>query len=433
MWDIEHIIRENNRAAVYAMMEGEKIAVANYPQPKVWPLSYLAERLKIGPPLLSELINGFVDIEVLEHFLWLVRAFLPQYEEEIFAESRSRRVYRFCQLFGSRYFPLGSDANNLSIAELSNALPVELLAMSYDMYHELDLSNEYLLLLSIVIYPYEGDERDEWDDSVPFDPLNLPTEKYSPSDSDMTWFKHLVDSLAVNGQWLAPMGFIIVKLADNRIALREAKDTPEVKEVIRRTLLIADKLGIEAEIPRTGRTSEAKINAARIPLLDAVKQLMGADIAQRIPGVGWTPTELHEMTDGTPYDGVGHFADWACSCTGYCVLDNDYYGCEYLEGLGQPLFKWTESNVEVLTEQWPKVIEYRQKIDHLIEWLGNNPSPNFRELLDFLLSKIPQPAGRENGKPYHSYDTLCPLDQITDEEEYGESADQYRVTADQRL
>ncbi|MBA7695622.1 hypothetical protein ES703_104254 [subsurface metagenome] len=418
MWDVEHIIRENNRAAVYAMMRGEKIAVADYPQPEVWPLSYLADRLKVGPPLLSELINGFVDIETLEHFLWLVRAFLPEHEEEIFAESRSRRVYRFCYLFGKRYFPLPLGTHDWSIAELSRALPVELFAMSYDMYHELDLRKEYLSLLSLVIYPYEGDERDDWDDSVPFNPENLPTEKYRPSASDINWLKTLVDSLAVDGQWIAPMGFAIVKLADNRIVLREAKDTPEVKETIRRTLLIANKLGIEAEFPRTGRTSQEKLNAARIPLLDAVQQLMGADIARRIPGVGWTPAELHEMTDGTPYDGVGHFADWVCSETGCCVLDTDHYGCEYIEGLSEPLFKWTEGNIEILTNEWPRVTEYRRKIDQLVEWLGGNLISNFEELLDFLLSKTPKPAGRKNEHPYDPFDTYCRLDQITTEEEY---------------
>jgi len=32
--------------------------------------------------------------------------------------------------------------------------------MSYSAYHELQMRPGYLLLLSLVIYPYEGDERD---------------------------------------------------------------------------------------------------------------------------------------------------------------------------------------------------------------------------------------------------------------------------------
>jgi hypothetical protein len=292
-------------------------------------------------------------------------------------------------------------------------MPVELLAMSYSQYHELEMLPGYLLLLSLVIYPYEGDDRDEDDDSVPFNPVNLPTKRYRPTLKDIGWLNDLLASLAIDGQWIAPMGFTIVKLADNKIELREAKDTPEVKETICRTLLIAKKIGIEAEF-RAGRTSEEKLNGARIPLLDTVKNTVGAELAERIPGNGWEPEELHQMTDKTPYDGVGNFADWVCSQTGCVMLDSSIECCDIREGYGEPIFKWTRKNVTILTEEWPRVQEIRSKIDHIVEWLEEDQINHFKELLEFLLQSKP---AKKNTLPYDPTDRWCPLDQETDDDE----------------
>ncbi|KKK72483.1 hypothetical protein LCGC14_2903410, partial [marine sediment metagenome] len=122
-----------------------------------------------------------------------------------------------------------------------------------------------------------------------------------------------------------------------------------------------------------------------------------------------------------PHDGVGHFADWACSETGCVILDSSYEDCEYVEGMAEPIFKWTRFNVDTLTEQWPKVHEIRQKIDNMVEWLEENPIIHFRELLEALTAKAKSKRKKTaKARGQHYYDPTehwCELDQIAFEEE----------------
>ena len=277
-------------------MRGRNAEEAQSPQPEGWALSILADMLKVGPPLLTEIIGCLDQIETVKEFRQLVKLLLPEYESEIMGAARNRRVYKFCYYFGIEYYPLPANTD-CPPGDWVSGMPVELMAMSYSAYHELQLRPGYLLLLSLVIYPYEGDERD-----------------------------------------------------------------------------------IDEDIPGSG---------TRVPLLDLVRRLVGEQIVNRIPMEGWNTEELHRMTDGTKYDGVGAFADWACSSTGCVVLDSSYENCDYEEGSGEPTFLWTKHNVDILTEQWPKVQEIRGEIDNLVEWLEADSIGHFRELFDFLMKAEP--------------------------------------------
>jgi len=417
VWDLDSIIRSNNQAAMDYMMRGLKLEEAQAPMPEAWPLASLSDKLNAGPPLISELINSLEGIDVEAAFLELISVLLPEHEEEIMLEPRNRRVYRFGYLFGKKYYPLPLNTA-CGTGALVESMPVELLGMSYSEYHDLSMRPGYLLLLSLVIYPYEGDWRDEEDDLVPFNPAVLqPTEKYKPSKRDISWVRNLVESLAVNGVWTAPMGFTVVKAAENKIVLTEAKDTPEVRETIRRTLLIAKIAGIEAAFSSGGRTSQEKINGARVPLLDMVRNMVGVEIAGPIPGAGWRPGELHRITDETPYNGVGAFADWVCSATGCVLLDSSFDNVEFMEGSSEPIFKWTRYNVVTLTEQWPKVQQIRRDIDKLVDWLEADRINNFRELLDFILKGNPQNTEDAGDRSFDPWEHMCELEQKTEEDE----------------
>lgn len=417
MWDLDTIIRQNNQANVSWMMQGLQVEEARQPTPEVWPLSLLAQRLSAGPPLISEIINSLENIDAEKAFLTLVTTFLPEHEEEIMLEPRNRRVYRFGYFFGKEYYPLGLSPE-CGMRALIEGMPVELLAMSYSAYHDLDMRPGYILLLSLVIYPYSGDWRDDEDDMVPFEPAMLQaTDGYKPSASDIKWVRELVESLSIDGVWVAPMGFTVVKVAENRLELREAKNTPEVKEAICRTLLVAKKAGIEAKFTRAGRTAAEKLNGARVPILDLVRQTVGAETANRIPAAGWQPEELHRITDDTPYNGVGDFADWVCSTTGCIMLDTSFDNVHISEGMSEPIFKWTRWNVITLTEQWPKVQQIRRNIDKMVAWLESDPVNNFRELLDFILKGNPKNAEVIEGRGYDNWEHFCELDQETYEED----------------
>lgn len=441
MWDLENIVRQNNEYALDAMMKGVKLEVAQAPTPQAWPLTILAEKLKTGPPLLSEVIACLENINTVAGFYELISMLMPEHEAEIMAEPRNRRLYRFNYLFGKKYYPLPLNTE-CSIGDLLNGMPVELMAMSYSAYHNLDMRPGYLLLLSLVIYPYEGGERDAENDDVPFDPFDpmkrwimeaklaeiakrKPAE-WRPKRSDIAWVEHLMATLGDGGKWIAPMGFTIIKIDDRNIELRQADATPEVQETIHRTILIAEKAGIKVKV-HIGRTAEEKMSGARVPLLDQVVQLVGGDLSGRIPMNGWHPEELHFMTDKTPYDGVGDFADWACSQTGCVMLDSSYDDCEFIEGYGEPIFKWTKQNVDILTAQYPKVLEIRRKIDHMVEWLEADQINHFRQLMEFLL--IHQPRTFKSPKAEHSYDPTdhwCNLEQEVETEDDDDDNDEER-------
>lgn len=363
MWDIMSIIAENNRQAIQWMMGGQRVARAELQQPGSLPLQVLAEKLKVGPPLLSELVNGFTEIEAMERFLSLIRTHLPDHEEEIMMEGpRNRRVHRFCQLFSKQYFPLPSFSNTINMRDFSIYLPLELKGMSYEAYHELEMRPGYLMLLALVVYPYEGDERDE---------------------EERAW------------------------RAGERPRMTAFGDE-----------LWAHEVG--EDVPPEGKTLMEIFSGARVPLLDKVQRIAG-DVVLRITKDGWTAQELHQMTDGSDYDGVGDFADWAMQETGCIILDTNYADVDYVEGMREPLFLWTDWNVETLADEWPKAKQIREKIDRMVEWLEVDPRHRFEELVGFLekryLLQKPPKKKKQEERYYDPTDHWCPLQQLTDEDE----------------
>lgn len=349
MWDIDAIIQENNRYALQAMMGGIRLERVKSKIPESWPLEEICKKLQIGPPLLTELIAGFVDIDTLERFRRIIRIFLPGYEEEILSQRRNERIAKFCQLFEKKYYPLPFWASNLTMYDFSRGLPVETLAMSHSAWHEMDMRPGYLMLLSLVVYPYEGDIRNEegwgdmWDDE---------------------------------------------------------------------------------ERPPFDETLAGIFTNTRVALIDNVQNIVG-EIVRKIPAEGWIAEELHAMTDGTAYDGMGEFAAWAMSETGCVVFDSSYDDFEYMEGMGEPVIHWSEFNVKMLAEQWPKVLEIREKIDRIVGWIETDPRERFTELLNFLLEASRKLKPREKKKrTFDPTEHWCPLDHygMEEEEEYGEPA-----------
>lgn len=426
MWDIESIIQQHNQYALAEMMSTLRIEVAQTPQPDNWALSVLVSKLRSGPPVLSELLAQFTSVDVMAGFLELIMRYLPGHEAEILAERGEARVYRFCQLWGRTYFPLPEMSWDQSLKSFVRAMPVRLLGMSYTAYHELDMRPGYIMLLSLLRYPYEGDERDNEDDRVPFDPLDpmknldLRDGTYTPAASDIAWLKDLVEGLAVGGTWVAPIGFSVVKKSENTIELIEAKNIPEVRELVIRTVIVAEKAGIKAEFNRTGRTAEDKLYGARVALLDRARQIAGDDAAKLILPAGWGVAHVHRLTDGTLYDGAGAFADWAFGVTGCEVLDHNYEDCSYNPNMGttEPYFKWSERNIKFLTEDAPKVRQIREKIDNIVEFLEGDPPARFSELLGLLRSQAPDEHAEGIG--YDPTEHCINLDEVDFEEEEDE-------------
>lgn len=118
-------------------------------------------------------------------------------------------------------------------------------------------------------------------------------------------------------------------------------------------------------------------DGGRVPIVAQVGDLLGNDIAALIPAEGWTPEQLHKLTDDTLFDGVGVFADWIHSCTGCWMLDANYYDYE-----GEP---WYPNIISGLTTEWPRVCEIQNKMARVTEFLEQNLKARFMELLNILL------------------------------------------------
>jgi hypothetical protein len=407
----------NNKSALDYMMSNPVLTGFELEKPDGgWSLSLLAEMLMVGPPRLQSIINCLKDTGSKD-FVDLVNMLLPEYKDEIMSSPKNKRVYSFCFYFGKKYYPLPANMDCPPSA-WTEGMPIVLMGLSYGAYHDLDLRPGYLLLLSLVVYPYEGDGRDLQDDSIPFNPdiYGEKKGKWKPEASDIQWLKDLFTSLKVGDHWIAPMGFQMIKISSNEFKLTDAADIPEVKTTIARTLEIAAKLGIKATF-KPGKTSEEKMATSRIPLLDKVQSIVGRETIRKIPKNGWYPQDLHKMTDGTRFEGVGEFADWACAQTNCVLLDTCHDNCEYVEGNMEPVFKWTKRNVGILTEQWPKVVEIRAKIDHIVEWLEQDQANHFVELVNFLMSCKLKPTKKEDAHLKDEEDRFCYLDMAGDEDD----------------
>lgn len=255
------------------------------------PLQVLADRLIVGPPSIAALIDLLDEGEYIQEFVELVREYLPEHEREIMVGVLGDRANRFCQLFGEKYFELDSDMLDIgeeAIAMLVHEIPVRLMGLGYEDYHEFEsMADGMVLMLALVANPWIEPEEDE--------------------------------------------------------------------------------------------------EAARIPLLERVAELVGKEIAELIPKEGWDLKELHRRLDDTQYAPVAAFADWVWQSTGLALLDNCYeqMGC----GWGGVNIPWDRETVDGLTEEWPKIRQFWDSVNHIEDWLRDKHQANYGELVDFLLGK----------------------------------------------
>jgi hypothetical protein len=347
MWDIDQIIRNNNAAVLEYFQDGRRVNAAYNPILEEWPLSILAAKMKAGPVNIKTLTDLLQDDSDDIGLQTLSRKFLPEFEIEIMGMQRGKRVGQFCKRFSERHYELQSDTYRLNSFGLCKNLPVTLMGLSKADYHDLNFRRGYLLLMSLVVYPW-GEEEEDMGDG------------YTDEDGE----------------------------------------TVDAYEVVS--------------------------NGGRLPLLDIVQKNIGKSTVNRILPGGWIPEELHILTDGTKYDGVGYLADWICGTTGCYVLDNNYSNCSYINGTSEPYFKWSSYNVEILGEQWKRVVEYRTKIDNIVNWIEATPDSNFTELVDYLAReyKPPQDDAKRVIPVYRSTYDVIRLETMQDKQEYEEQQEE---------
>jgi len=121
-----------------------------------YPLAWLAEKLKRGPPSISSLISYLRYSMALPKFLSLVREYLPEYEREILTNATPwGRIAAFTDRFRDRYFPLLEMLEEYE--ELTEAIPADVQGLSNDDYHTIpDWRPGYQLMTYLVEPSYWG-------------------------------------------------------------------------------------------------------------------------------------------------------------------------------------------------------------------------------------------------------------------------------------
>jgi hypothetical protein len=115
----------------------------------------------------------------------------------------------------------------------------------------------------------------------------------------------------------------------------------------------------------------------RVSLLDAAETHVPRAVLSEVPAGGFTPAELHERLDGTPYAAAADYADWLWGETETVFLDVDEEMVADIE--------WTRENVLELADQWRRAREILGRIGDLTAWLESDPSAHFAHLLDAAL------------------------------------------------
>jgi hypothetical protein len=124
-------------------------------------------------------------------------------------------------------------------------------------------------------------------------------------------------------------------------------------------------------------------NEARIALGEECAEQVPAELLQQVPSGGFSLTAVPELTRGSTYEALGHWANILCHCTGNFFLDTDYEDLGY----GYPL-EWDRQTVEELTRQWQQAERIQQMVLELAQWLEDDPSQHFEEIINFLEERM---------------------------------------------
>ena len=118
-----------------------------------------------APPSITDLISQLDEAEEYEQFIHIVRHFVPEEADDIFARSSpEEKDGAFAQAFGDRYFRLEDrfiEGDIEGYRELMCAIPVIVQGMSFEDYHELahDGRQGIQLLAYLLDDPYEPDRQ----------------------------------------------------------------------------------------------------------------------------------------------------------------------------------------------------------------------------------------------------------------------------------
>lgn len=123
--------------------------------------------------------------------------------------------------------------------------------------------------------------------------------------------------------------------------------------------------------------------------MDVAAQLVPREMLERLPPRGYPHEHLHEVLDGTRFQGAVTVAEILDHSTGCPLLD--YSDADFGDGP-----QWDREEVDGGTEMWQECRQILEPVDKLEKWLEEDLPAHFEQLLNFLERK--QEVAREQLK-----------------------------------
>ena len=135
--------------------------------PENYPLNVLARKLVLAPPSIRAIMEQLADSEVIAEFFALVKEYLPEHEVALMTMSHSDRIFRFCQEFEQKYFPLyegifdmGYDTTE-GYHSIMHDIPIARSGITYEEYEDLDsMRPGFVMLEALVTSPFWSDQKE---------------------------------------------------------------------------------------------------------------------------------------------------------------------------------------------------------------------------------------------------------------------------------
>ena len=93
---------------------------------------------------------------------------------------------------------------------------------------------------------------------------------------------------------------------------------------------------------------------------------------------------LSNAVKGTRFEGVAQAASWVWAGTGNFFLDCNYDDGAY-DGFSDP---WDDEVIAEATEEWRRARAVIDSVYQLADWLEEDLSAQFAEMLDFILGRL---------------------------------------------
>ena len=130
----------------------------------------------------------------------------------------------------------------------------------------------------------------------------------------------------------------------------------------------------------------------RVAWLESAAEHIPKETLERIPQGGIPVEALTEAVKETRFEGAAQAASWVFAETGNFFLDHSNEDGNY-DGFADP---WDDDIIKEGTEEWRRARALMDSVCNLAEWLEDDLPGRFAEMLDNILSRLPEQEQRKD-------------------------------------